>query len=93
MTSVAEDEVMRILVLIRNYNPARDQIINNDWNVPAMAVNSWDLIDKTVGTVGGGKIGYHMMKRLRVRPLHFNLTNLLLKPVLGHSWGILHWVG
>ena len=66
VTSVAEDEVMRILVLIRNYLPARDQIVSGSWDVPAVAVNSWDLIDKTVGTVGGGRIGYHMMKRLRV---------------------------
>lgn len=69
MTSVAEDEVMRILVLIRNYLPARDQIVSGNWDVPAVAVNSWDLIDKTVGTVGGGRIGYHMMKRLRVGAL------------------------
>ena len=67
VTSVAEDEVMRILVLIRNFLPARDQIVSGDWNVPAVAVKSWDLMDKTVGTVGGGRIGYHMMKRLRVR--------------------------
>lgn len=66
VTSVAEDEVMRILVLIRNFLPARDQIVSGNWDVPAVAVNSWDLIDKTVGTVGGGRIGYHMMKRLRV---------------------------
>lgn len=38
--------------------------------MPAVAVNSWDLIDKTVGTVGGGRIGYHMMKRLRVGESH-----------------------
>lgn len=66
VTSVAEDEVMRILVLMRNFLPARDQIVSGEWNVPAVAVNSWDLMDKTVGTVGSGRIGYHMMKRLRV---------------------------
>ncbi len=66
VTSVAEDEVMRILVLIRNFLPARDQIVKGDWDVPKVAVSSWDLMDKTVGTVGGGRIGYHMMKRLRV---------------------------
>lgn len=66
VTSVAEDEVMRILVLIRNFLPARDQVVKGDWDVPAVAVESWDLMDKTVGTVGGGRIGYHMMKRLRV---------------------------
>ena len=31
VTSVAEDEVMRILVLIRNYLPARDQVVKGDW--------------------------------------------------------------
>ena len=71
VTSVAEDEVMRILVLLRNYLPARDQIVSEDWNVPAVAINSWDLMDKTVGTVGGGRIGYHMMKRLQVGFYHW----------------------
>ncbi|KAL0033197.1 hypothetical protein WJX79_009035 [Trebouxia sp. C0005] len=78
VTSVAEDEVMRILVLIRNYLPARDQVMKGDWDVPAVAVESWDLMDKTVGTVGGGRIGYHMMKRLRgwdVKRVYFGRHN------------------
>lgn len=81
MTSVAEDEVMRILVLIRNFLPARDQIVEGNWDVPAVAVESWDLMDKTVGTVGGGRIGYHMMKRLRVR-LTSSCQLCLLTPLM-----------
>ena len=46
VTSVAEDEVIRILVLIRNFLPARDQIVSGNWDVPAVAVNSWDLIEQ-----------------------------------------------
>ncbi len=33
MVSVAEDIVMRMLILMRNFLPAYHQIINGDWNV------------------------------------------------------------
>jgi formate dehydrogenase len=65
VTSVAEDEVMRMLVLIRNFVPAYQQIINDDWNVAEVAVKSWDIKDKTIGTIGGGRIGFEVVKRLQ----------------------------
>ena len=37
------------------------------WDVPKTAVNSFDMIEKTVGTVGAGAIGAHIHKRLAVR--------------------------
>ncbi len=36
-------QVMRMLVLIRNFVPAYQQIINDDWNVAEVAVKSWDI--------------------------------------------------
>lgn len=65
VVSVAEDEVLRTLALLRNFVPAYEQIQHDDWNVPKVAVDSWDLQGKTVGTIGGGAIGYHYMLRLR----------------------------
>ena len=65
-TSVAEDNVLRILLLQRNFLPAHQQILDDKWDVPAVASKAHDLIEKTVGTVGGGAIGYETMKRLRV---------------------------
>lgn len=63
-TSVAEDEVMRILMLMRNFIPAYNQIQKKVWDVPATAGQSWDLMGKTVGTLGGGRIGYETLLRL-----------------------------
>ena len=68
--SVAEDEILRILLLIRNFLPAHQQSRDGKWDVPAVAERSHDLVGKTVGTVGGGRIGWEMMKRLQVRPAY-----------------------
>ena len=65
--SVAEDEVLRILILLRNFLPAHQQIRDGGWDVAAVAGGSFDLQNKVVGTVGGGRIGWELMKRLRVR--------------------------
>ncbi|EIE20521.1 formate dehydrogenase [Coccomyxa subellipsoidea C-169] len=62
--SVAEDEVMRMLILMRNFVPGYLQAINDEWDVPAIGVKAWDIKGKTVGTVGGGRIAYEVMKRL-----------------------------
>ncbi|CAL8465001.1 g4536 [Coccomyxa elongata] len=41
------------------------EVINNEWDVAAVAVKAQDLKGKTVGTVGGGRISYEVMKRLQ----------------------------
>lgn len=65
VVSVAEHVVMTILVLVRNFVPAHEQIAAGDWNVAAVAKNEYDLEDKVVGTVAVGRIGERVLRRLK----------------------------
>jgi len=65
VVSVAEHVVMTILVLVRNFVPAHEQVERGDWNVAAVAKNEYDLEGKVVGTVAVGRIGERVLRRLR----------------------------
>ncbi|XP_059639821.1 formate dehydrogenase, mitochondrial-like [Cornus florida] len=65
VVSVAEDELMRILVLCRNYLAGYNQICKGDWNVAGCSYRAYDLQGKTVGTVGCGRIGKLLLQRLK----------------------------
>ncbi|KVI09183.1 D-isomer specific 2-hydroxyacid dehydrogenase, catalytic domain-containing protein, partial [Cynara cardunculus var. scolymus] len=65
VVSVAEDELMRILILVRNFLPGHHQVISGDWNVAGIAYRAYDLEGKTVGTVGCGRIGRLLLQRLK----------------------------
>jgi formate dehydrogenase len=69
--SVAEDELMRILILVRNFVPGYQQVVNGEWKVAAISHRAYDLEGKTVGTVGAGRIGKLLLQRLR--PFNCNL--------------------
>ncbi|XP_022158921.1 formate dehydrogenase, mitochondrial [Momordica charantia] len=71
VVSVAEDELMRILILVRNFLPGHHQVINGEWNVAGIAHRAYDLEGKTVGTVGAGRIGKLLLQRLK--PFNCNL--------------------
>lgn len=47
--------------------------MGGDWNVAAVARNSFDLEDKVIGTLGAGRIGYRVLQRL----LPFDCKELL----------------
>lgn len=64
VTSVAEHVVMSILLLVRNFVPAHEQIERGDWQVSEIARNAFDLEGKVVGTIGAGRIGYRVLERL-----------------------------
>jgi formate dehydrogenase len=65
VVSVAEHVVMTILVLVRNFVPAHEQIEAGGWDVAAAAKNEYDLEGKVVGTVAAGRIGERVLRRLK----------------------------
>ncbi|XP_047313362.1 formate dehydrogenase, mitochondrial [Impatiens glandulifera] len=88
VVSVAEDELMRILILVRNFIPGYTQVINGEWNVAGIAYRAYDLEGKTVGTVGAGRIGKLLLQRLK--PFNCNLLyhdRLKMEPELESQIG------
>lgn len=65
VVSVAEHALMTILVLVRNFVPAHEQIERGEWDVAAVAKQEYDLEGKVVGTVGVGRIGERILRRLK----------------------------
>jgi len=64
VVSVAEHVVMDILLLVRNFVPAHEMIERGDWVVADIARNAFDLEGKVIGTLGAGRIGWRVLKRL-----------------------------
>ncbi|KAF2308548.1 hypothetical protein GH714_010491 [Hevea brasiliensis] len=88
VVSVAEDELMRILILVRNFLPGYHQVITGEWNVAGIAYRAYDLEGKTVGTVGAGRIGRLLLQRLK--PFNCNLLyhdRLKMDPELENQTG------
>jgi len=56
---------MTILVLVRNFVPAHEQIEAGRWDVAEVAKDEYDLEGKVVGTVGVGRIGERVLRRLK----------------------------
>ena len=54
------------------------QIIDNAWDVPAVANSARDLKEKVIGTIGGGRIGWEAMRRLKVPSAKLELNALHL---------------
>ena len=63
--SVAEHVVMLILSLVRNYIPAHQVVLDGGWNIADCVSRSYDLEGMQVGTVGAGRIGSAVLRRLR----------------------------
>jgi formate dehydrogenase len=62
--SVAEHVVMMILALVRNYIPSYETVIAGGWNIADCAARSYDVEGMQVGTVGAGRIGSAVLRRL-----------------------------
>src|SRR6185437_1151132 len=63
--SVAEHVVMSILALVRNYIPSYQWVVEGGWNIADCVSRSYDLEGMQVGTVGAGRIGSAVMRRLK----------------------------
>ncbi|MFC7807884.1 NAD-dependent formate dehydrogenase [Streptomyces olivaceus] len=62
--SVAEHVVMSILALVRNYLPSHRIAREGGWNIADCVERSYDLEGMHVGTVGAGRIGQAVLRRL-----------------------------
>ena len=63
--SVSEHVVMMILALVRNYIPSYQWVIDGGWNIADCVSRSYDLEGMEVGTVGAGRIGSAVLRRLK----------------------------
>ncbi|PAQ12553.1 formate dehydrogenase [Mesorhizobium temperatum] len=63
--SVSEHVVMMILALVRNYIPSYQWVINGGWNIADCVARSYDVEGMQIGTVGAGRIGSAVLRRLR----------------------------
>ena len=63
--SVSEHVVMMILALVRNYIPSYQVVVDGGWNIADCAARSYDLEGMQVGTVGAGRIGSAVLRRLK----------------------------
>ena len=63
--SVSEHVVMMILGLVRNYIPSYQWVVQGGWNIADCVSRSYDLEGMQVGTVGAGRIGSAVLRRLK----------------------------
>jgi formate dehydrogenase len=63
--SVSEHVVMMILSLVRNYIPSYQVVVEGGWSIADCASRSYDLEGMQVGTVGAGRIGSAVLRRLK----------------------------
>jgi len=73
--SVAEHVVMMILSLVRNYIPSYQWVVKGGWNIADCAERSYDLEGMTVGTVGAGRIGLAVLRRLKPFDVKLHYTD------------------
>jgi formate dehydrogenase len=63
--SVAEHVVMMALSLVRDYLPAHEISANGGWEIAECVTRSYDIEGMQFGTLGAGRIGLAVMRRLK----------------------------
>ncbi|MBP0607728.1 MULTISPECIES: NAD-dependent formate dehydrogenase [Burkholderia] len=70
--SVAEHVVMTVLALVRNFVPAHQFAANGGWNIADCVRRSYDLEGMHFGTIGAGRIGLAVLRRLKPFDVHLH---------------------
>ncbi|MGH7536231.1 MAG: NAD-dependent formate dehydrogenase, partial [Gemmatimonadales bacterium] len=73
--SVSEHVVMMILGLVRNYIPSYQWVVEGGWNIADCVARSYDLEGMVVGTVGAGRIGTAVLRRLKPFDVKLHYTD------------------
>ncbi|HVA04941.1 MAG TPA: NAD-dependent formate dehydrogenase [Acidimicrobiales bacterium] len=73
--SVAEHVVMMILALVRNYIPSYQWVVQGGWNIADCVSRAYDVEGMTVGTVGAGRIGSAVLRRLKPFDVRLHYTD------------------
>jgi len=73
--SVSEHVVMAILSLVRNYIPSYQWVVKDGWNIADCVARSYDLEGMNVGTVGAGRIGSAVLRRLKPFDVKLHYTD------------------
>ena len=73
--SVAEHVVMMILALVRDYIPSYQWVTKGGWNIADCVSRSYDLEGMAVGTVGAGRIGTAVLRRLEPFDVKLHYTD------------------
>ena len=73
--SVSEHVVMMILSLVRNYIPSYQWVIDRGWNIADCVARAYDVEGMTVGTVGAGRIGSAVLRRLKPFDVKLHYTD------------------
>src|SRR5688572_13851523 len=89
--SVSEHVVMMILALVRNYIPSYQTVVAGGWNIADCAARSYDVEGMQVGTVGAGRIGLGVLRRLKGFDVGLHYTDRHRLPAevereLGLTW-------
>ena len=73
--SVSEHVVMTILALVRNYVPSYQTVVRGGWNIADCVERSYDVEGMVVGTIGAGRIGTAVLKRLKPFDVELHYTD------------------
>ncbi|HEY5024684.1 MAG TPA: NAD-dependent formate dehydrogenase [Acidimicrobiales bacterium] len=73
--SVSEHVVMMILALVRNYIPSYQWVVEGGWNIADCVSRAYDVEGMTVGTVGAGRIGTAVLRRLKPFDVKLHYTD------------------
>ncbi len=80
--SVSEHVVMLILSLVRNYIPSYQRVVAGGWHIADCVSRAYDLEGMQVGTVGAGRIGSAVLRRLKPFEVGLHYTDRHRVPAL-----------